>query len=110
MTATAQEAFTETVRALPPSEQFRLAALILQELTQSEVVVLERSDTWSEQDQSDLTAALQYAAKLYPEEAAAAADTGRGSGGYFSGGAGDGGAVERETERLLAEIIGDGGE
>ena len=67
MTATAQEVFTETVRSLPPSEQFRLAALILQEL--SEVVVVERSDTWSEQDQSDLTAAaLQYAAKLYSEE------------------------------------------
>ncbi len=67
MTTTAQEVFTETVRALPPSEQFRLAALILQEL--SEVVVVERSDTWSEQDQSDLTSAtLQYAAKLYPEE------------------------------------------
>ncbi len=69
MTATAQEVFTETVRALPPSEKFRLAAFILQELAQSEVVVVERSDTWSEQDQSDLTSAtLQYAAKLYPEE------------------------------------------
>ena len=109
MTATAQEVFTETVCALPPSGQFRLAALILQGL--SEVVVVERSDTWSEQDQSDLTsAALQYAAKLYPDEAAAAADAGRDSGGYFGGGAGDGGAVERETEGLLAEIIGDGGE
>ena len=69
MTATAQEVFTETVLALPPNEQFRLAALILQELAQSEVVVVERSDTWNEQDQSDLTsAALQYATKLYPEE------------------------------------------
>lgn len=69
MTTTAQEVFTETVHALPPNEQFRLAALILQELTQSEVVVVERSDTWSEQDQSDLTSfSLQYAAKLYPEE------------------------------------------
>ena len=67
MTATAQEVFTEAVRALPPSEQFRLAALILQELAQSEVVV-ERSDTWSEQDQSDLTSfLLQYATKRYPE-------------------------------------------
>ena len=67
MTATAQEVFAATVRTLPPSEQFRLAALILQEL--SEVVFVERSDTWREQDQSDLTAAaLQYAAKLYPEE------------------------------------------
>ena len=74
------------------------------------MVVVERSDTWSEQDQSDLTAALQYAAKLYPEEAAAAADTERDSGGYFGGGAGDRGAVERETEGLLAEIIGDGSE
>ena len=59
----------KTVRALPPSEQFRLAALILQELAQSEVVVVDRSDTWSEQDQSDLTSvSLQYAGKLYPEE------------------------------------------
>ncbi len=66
MTATAQKVFTETIRALPPSEQLRLAALILQEL--SEVVLVERSDTWSEQDQSDLTAVLQYAAKLYPEK------------------------------------------
>ncbi|MDE2705215.1 MAG: hypothetical protein OXI35_09110 [Gemmatimonadota bacterium] len=69
MTATAQEVFTETVRALPPSEQFRLAALILQELAQSEVVVVERSDTWSEQDQGDLTStALHCAVKLYPEK------------------------------------------
>ena len=41
MTATAQEVFAATVRTLPPSEQFRLAALILQEL--SEVVFVERS-------------------------------------------------------------------
>ena len=61
MTATAQEVFTETVRALPPSEQFRLATLILQELAQSEVVVVERSDTWSEQDQNAL-------ARLYPKK------------------------------------------
>lgn len=69
MTATAREVFAETVRTLPPSEQFRLAALILQELAQSQVVVVGRSDTWSAQDQTDLTAVtLQYAAKLYPEE------------------------------------------
>ncbi len=69
MALTAQEVFAETVRALPPSERLRLAALILQELAQSEVVVVDRSDTWSEQDQSDLTTvSLQYAAELYPEE------------------------------------------
>ena len=69
MALTAQEVFTETVRALSPSERLRLAALILQELAQSEVAVVDRSNTWSEQDQSDLTTvSLQYAAELYPEE------------------------------------------
>jgi hypothetical protein len=69
MGLTAQEVFTETVRALPPTERLRLAALILQDLAQSEVAVVDRSDAWNEQDQSDLTTfSLQYAAKLYPEE------------------------------------------
>jgi hypothetical protein len=69
MAITAQEVFTETVRTLPPTERLRLAALILQDLAQAEVAVVESSDTWSEQDQRDLTAfSLQYATKLYPEE------------------------------------------
>ena len=69
MALTAQEIFAETVQSLPPDEQFRLAALILQELSQSGITVVDRSDTWSEQDQKDLTtASLQYGAALYPEE------------------------------------------
>lgn len=69
MTLTAQEVFTETVRSLPPNERLRLAALILQDLAQSEVAVVDRSDTWTGQDQHDLTTvSLQYAAELYPEE------------------------------------------
>lgn len=69
MGLTAQEVFTKTVRALPPTERLRLAALILQDLAQSEVAVVDSSCTWNEQDQSDLTTcSLQYAAKLYPEE------------------------------------------
>ena len=69
MALTAQQVFTETIRALPPSERLRLAALILQELAQSDVAVVDRSDTWSEQDQRDLTAvSLKYLAELYPEE------------------------------------------
>jgi hypothetical protein len=47
MAMTAQEVFTETVRALPPSERLRVAALILQELAQSDLAVVGRSDTWS---------------------------------------------------------------
>jgi hypothetical protein len=69
MALTAQEVFTETVRDLPPSERLRLAALILQDLAQSEVAVVDRSDSWTEQDQRDFTTfSLQYAAKLYPED------------------------------------------
>ena len=69
MARTAHEVFTETVRALPPTERLRLAVLILQDLAQSEVAVVDTSTAWSEQDQNDLTTlSLQYAAKLYPEE------------------------------------------
>ena len=69
MALTAQEVFTETVRDLPPSERLRLAALILQDLAQSEMTVVDRNDTWTEQDQRDLmTFSLQYAAELYPED------------------------------------------
>ncbi len=69
MAITAQEVFTETVRALPPTERLRLAALILQDLAQADMAVVDTSSVWSEQDQSDLTAfSLKYAAKLYPEE------------------------------------------
>ena len=69
MALTAQEIFAETVQSLPPDEQLRLAALILQELSQSGITVVDRRYTWNEQDQKDLTtASLQYAASIYPEE------------------------------------------
>jgi hypothetical protein len=69
MALNAEEVFTETVRVLPLSERLRLAALILQELVQPEVVIVDRSDTWSDQDQADLTGvSLRHAAELYPEE------------------------------------------
>ncbi len=69
MAMTAQDVFKNAVRALPPNERLRLAALILQDLAQSELALVERSDTWQEQDQHDLTTcSLQYAAEIYPEE------------------------------------------
>jgi len=46
MALTAQEVFAETVCALPRSEQLRRAALTLQGLAQSQVVIVNRSDTW----------------------------------------------------------------
>ena len=64
MALTAQEIFVETVQSLPLDEQFRLAKLILQELS-----VVNQSDAWNEQDKKDLTtASLQYGATLYSEE------------------------------------------
>ena len=64
MALTAQEIFIETVRFLSPEEQFHLSVLILQELS-----VEKQSDTWTEQDQKDLTTtSLRYAAALYLEE------------------------------------------
>jgi hypothetical protein len=69
MAITAQEVFVETVRALPPTERLRLAALILQDLAQADMAVVDTGSVWSAQDQHDLTTfSLQYAAELYPEE------------------------------------------
>ena len=64
-----QEAYTENVRPLTPSERLRVAALILAELTQAKLVGVDESSEWSEQDIRDLTAfSLSHAATLYPEE------------------------------------------
>jgi hypothetical protein len=69
MAITAQEVFTETVRVLPPTERLRLAALILQDLAQTEMTVVDANSVWSEQDQRDVTTfSLQYAGNLYPEK------------------------------------------
>ena len=69
MSVTAQEVFTETVRSLPPTERLRLAALILQDLAQTDMAVVDASSLWSDQDQHDITTfSLQHATALYPEE------------------------------------------
>jgi hypothetical protein len=69
MSVTAQEVFTETVRSLPPTERLRLAALILQDLAQTDMAVVDANSIWSDQDQRDVTTfSLQHAATLYPEE------------------------------------------
>jgi hypothetical protein len=65
---TAHDVYVQTVRSLPLAERLRLAALILDDLAQPNVSVLEMSDSWSEQDERDLsTFSLRYAATLYPE-------------------------------------------
>ncbi len=69
MPTTARDVYAEAVRALPLTEQLRLAALILDELADSEVSIVEASDGWSAEDERDVTAfALQHAATTYPED------------------------------------------
>lgn len=71
MPPTAQQLYNEVIRALSPTEQLRLATLILNELVQQESPVIDQSDVWTEQDQVDvINFSLQYAASLFPDEEA----------------------------------------
>ena len=66
MPATIQEIYTQILRTLPPAERLRLATLILNDLVQHDTRIVDESDTWTEQDQFDLTNfSLQYAATGY---------------------------------------------
>ena len=55
MPATIQEIYTQILRTLPPAEQLRLATLLLNDLVQHDTRIVDESDTWTEQDQFDLT-------------------------------------------------------
>jgi hypothetical protein len=62
MSNTAQEIYSQVVCNLSPTEQLRLATLILNELVQQNLSIIDQSDTWTEQDQHDLASfSLQYA-------------------------------------------------
>ena len=50
MPATAEGFYADTIRALPPTERLRLAALILEDLAQPHWSVVDTRDTWSEED------------------------------------------------------------
>jgi hypothetical protein len=66
---TVQEIYQNIVAILPLSDRLRMAALILNDLTQQNVAVIDANDTWTEQDQLDLTSfSLQYANSLFPNE------------------------------------------
>lgn len=68
MPTTDREIYTQVFLTLSLTERLHLATLILNDLVQQNVSVIDRNDTWSEQDRLDLTAfSLQYAAMLFPE-------------------------------------------
>jgi hypothetical protein len=67
---TAQSVYQTSVAILPKSERLKLAALILDELTTSVGTALDFSESWSEEDEHDVTAyAADYAAQTFGEEA-----------------------------------------
>ncbi len=67
---TAQDVYAESVRDLPPPERLRLAAMILQDLLPPTTSAVDESDSWSDQDVSDLNAyALSHLAAVDPEGA-----------------------------------------
>ena len=65
----AQQVFESSVRALPESEQLRLATLILNELSATSADALDYSDAWTEEDVRDFSAfSASYADSLYAEK------------------------------------------
>jgi hypothetical protein len=52
--ATASDVYSGAVESLPPSEQLRLASLILQGLAQTSAPALDYSEEWSEEDLRDV--------------------------------------------------------
>jgi hypothetical protein len=66
---TIQEIYQSIVATLTLSDRLRLAALILNDLTQQDVAVIDASNTWTEEDQLELTSfSLQYANSIFPDE------------------------------------------
>jgi hypothetical protein len=66
---TIQEIYQNIVTILPLSDRLRLAALILNDLTQQNIDVIDTSDTWTEQDQLELMSfSLQYANSLFLDD------------------------------------------
>ncbi len=66
---TAQEIYASAIRDLPPEEQLRLAALILNRLTQTVDGEVDTNDSWSEEDIHDLAAfSMKHADTLYAED------------------------------------------
>lgn len=69
MHPSAKDLYDGTVRRLPPTEQLRLASLILSGLAERDLVPIDESDAWSEQDVREVAEfAARYASSAYREE------------------------------------------
>lgn len=66
---TAESVYESSVATVPKSEQLKLAALILDNLTATAAAGLDYSDSWSDDDLCDVAPyAADYSAVLYGEE------------------------------------------
>ena len=66
---TIQDIYQKVISPLSLNDRIQLAALILNAITEQNIEVIDSSDTWTEQDQRDITSfSLQHAASLFPDE------------------------------------------
>lgn len=69
MSTAIQEIYNHALVTLSPKERLQLATLILNSLVQENTFIVDDTDTWTEQDQVDLTAfSLQYAMTFAEDE------------------------------------------
>lgn len=63
-----QEVYRYVTTTLSLGDRLQLTALILNDLTQPNLTVIDRRDTWTDEDRADITAfSLSYAANLYAD-------------------------------------------
>jgi len=66
---TVDEIYAAITNRLSLTERLKLASLLLNSLTQSDVAVIDQATRWSEADQQEVAAfAWQYAATAFPDE------------------------------------------
>lgn len=64
---TVQDIYVSTIRSLPPDERLRLAALILNDLTQPSAQAIDFEDEWTDEDLRDATVYfMKRAEEMYP--------------------------------------------
>jgi hypothetical protein len=69
MPITAKQVYNEVIRSLSPTEQLRLATLILNQLVQVDSLEIDQSDSWTDLDRMDvINFSLQQAAYLFTDE------------------------------------------
>ena len=68
ITSEVSEAYQYITGKLSINDRLRLAALLLNDVTKDNITVIEQSDTWTTEDQTDVgTFSLNYAADMFSD-------------------------------------------